>query len=381
MATRSFIIRLIANLLYLLRYSTLRSSKTRFLVFTGTSGKTLARSATAFALKKAGYHVSSLPYGYTNELGIVLTALGIEEGSLFTPGGLWRVLTAKPPKDLYACIELGADWRVDTGWFLRRFRPYGVCIVNVSKEEWTRPLPDIWDDKGALVASVPGEGFIAFSSMNESVSKIRTLATKARVCEFSAASETFRSSLSELLPYREAFGFAAACMKAVGAAIPREDLFINYPGVEERLRKVRLASGATLIADTYKAVPQCTEFVLDLALTEPAQKRIAVVSAMHPLWKNEEEHYRKIALKLQRFDEAYFIGPERIHVLLSGSAPDIRRLREHEYPTLADRLNKEGTDTVIVIKGAGRYHLENVVSMLSELTVEGKRRLRDKQCE
>lgn len=368
MATRNLFIRLIADCIYFLRYRTIRSGNARFIVFTGTSGKTLARSATAYALRKAGYRVIFPPYGYTNELGIVLAALGIESVRLFSFAGLARALTGRPPKGAYICVEAGADWYPDIPWFVRRFTPYGICITDVATAEWARPLAAIWDEKKELIRHISPDGFVCFSTRNPSLPELRSMKVpQEQRKEFTAEDNEFSSPLAAYMPYREAFGCAIACLECIDtkASLPK-DFFSAYRGVPERFSLSVLRSGATVIADTYKAIPQCTEYVLDLARSLPAKKRIVVISEMRPLWRNERLHYEHLASLLQSFDATYFIGPQNLGLFLAELLPNLRVINgESQYPQIAkDILAEAGPGTTIVVKGAGRYRLLELVSLL-----------------
>lgn len=364
MSFRNILIRTAANIIYLLRRSAIQKSDLRFVVFTGTSGKTLARSAATYAFRKRGFSAVSPPFGYTNELGIVLAALGIESVRLLGVGGLRRIFSAHPEEGAYVCIELGADWRRDIPWFLARFSPYGVCITSVDPRAWTRSLADIWNDKKALIDAIRGDGFLLWSQENPSKEKIRALVWPGiRSEEF-----TGFESESRLLHDAQALGCAAACLRMAGdREVLLHDFFDAYPGVSERVSKTELASGALLIADTYKAIPQCAEYVLKLGLGEPIKKKTAVISALHPLWQNEELHYARIAGLLKGYDVVYFVGPEYVFRLLSRELPHIVHMGESDYEkTARDILKKSDRDTLIVIKGAGRYHLSRLVAMLRD---------------
>ncbi len=374
MSIRNALIRIAANCIYFLRRKTLRGSGIRFLVFSGTSGKTLARTASVHVLRRAALPVVSPPFGYTNELGIVLAALGIESVRLFSLSGIRRVASARAPRGAYICIELGADWRADIDWFLDRFVPFGVCITNVASLEWTRTREEIWSDKRALMENIPSEGFLVWSRENESVEQIRGIASKLRCrrAEFSVSigkqyvtykNRRFHSALAEFVPYAQAFGAAIASIECIGSpASVRDDAFADYAPPAGRLVQKRLPGGAILLADTYKAVPQCTLHVLATALAISAKKRIAVITAMQPLWKNERDHYRQIGELLNHFDGSYFVGPERLFSMLRQIVPHAIHA---DIGTLGILLKKEATDgTLIVIKGAGRYHLDRLASLL-----------------
>jgi UDP-N-acetylmuramyl pentapeptide synthase len=321
----------------------------------------MARSATTYALRKAGYNVVSPPYGYTNELGIVLAALGIESLRLFSFRGLAQVLTARPPQDAYVCVEVGADWYPDIPWFVKRFAPWGVCVTDVAAEEWTRPHSVIWNEKRELVRHIVPDGFLCYSKNNTSVNMLRSFEISSQ------QRKEFTPEAGDLMPYAEAFGCALACLQVINKDfLFKESFFADYKPVTERLSLSSLRSGATLIADTYKAIPQCTEYILGLALSLPAKHKVAVISEMRPLWRNKREHYGHLASLLQSFDTVYFIGPVEIEGLLRELLPDLQVIQsESEYSEIAESiLVHSGSDSVVVVKGAGRYHLAQMVSKL-----------------
>ncbi len=382
MPIRNIIIRLIASSIYLLRKKTLLRSNSHFIVFTGTSGKTLARNATAYALRKTGHTVVSPPYGYTNELGIVLATLGIESVRLFSFSGLRRILFGNPHQGAYVCIELGADWYPDTNWFLKHFKPFGVCLTNMTEEEWVRSLSVIWKEKNLLIKNVSSRGFVCFSSQNDSFEKIKGVhyPTTSSFHEFTVSCKDinhivysvnnsnidFYSSLANLLPYREAFGTALTCLRALNITISSEDFFSEYKPVTERLLMTELVSGATLLADTYKAVPQCTEYVLRLARSIPKEKKIVVLSEMRPVWKNKEHHYKQLVPLLKDFTQVYFIGPPDIAKLLSSQLSNLQIIEdEHRYKDLVKKITvNSDAETLYIVKGAGYYHFSKLVTML-----------------
>ncbi len=368
MATRNILIRLIANCIYFLRYRTIRASGSRFIVFTGTSGKTLARSATTYALRKAGCSVISPPYGYTNELGIVLAALGIESLHLFSLKGVAQALTSCPPQGAYICVEVGADWYPDIPWFVKRFAPWGVCVTDVVADEWTRPRAAIWNEKRELIKHIPADGFLCYSKHNTSLDELRSFKiSNEQRREFYSSEHVSSSRLADLLPYAEAFGCAVSCLQIIDKSVSiQEDFFDGYTPVAERLSISSLSNGAMLVADTYKAIPQCTEYVVKLALSLPAKHRIAVMSEMRPLWRNMREHYVRVASLLKSFDRVYFVGPQQVVAILLESLPGLQVIEnESEYANVAeDILADSGSESLVVVKGAGRYHLARLVSKL-----------------
>jgi len=121
-----------------------------------------------------------------------------------------------------------------------------------------------------------------------------------------------------------------------------------------------------MITDTYKAIPRCMEYVINLAHSIPAQEKIAVISEMRPVWRDRHLHYKNLASSLDGFSEVYFVGPRRIANLLTGLIPNLHLLNdESQYEQLALELKKRTTSkTLYVIKGAGSYHLSRLVALV-----------------
>lgn len=385
MSFRDTLIRLAAGSIFFLRWHACRRGDVRILAFSGTSGKTLARLATAHALREAGETVISLPYGYTNELGIILAILGIEEPiRLHSLAGIRRVLTAHAPPNAYVCVEVGADWRKDVRWFTHRFRPYGLFLTALDTHEWARPLSHILGDKSELIRSVVDGGTIILSRDNPSLTVLKSLITENRrehaLSEFHIAGDTVHINHgdavisypllqgSEIPAHFEAFGHALAFTAAVPGIGHSSEPFADYAPPESRIAVTKLAGEMTLISDIYKAVPHCVHATLQYALSQPATQRIAVISAMHPLDMNAQAHYRRIAVELARFEHSYFVGPEQDFMYLQAANPRIKRIHEDSYQHLATEIQGIGSlHTQIVLKGAARYRFDLLKTALLSL--------------
>jgi|GEM_PF-5559250 len=372
MPLRNFLIRFAADALYALRTRALTSGNGRLIVFTGTSGKTLARTATAHALKKAGAKVVSPPFGYTNELGIVLAMLGIAGPlRLLSPHGVRRALTESIREPTFVLVEIGADWRMDVPWLTRRFPVAGIGIASIDTDEWARRHEDILRDKVALARALEESGFICWSTSNPSASLLTSSlaaagADKAAFYTADAGKGEVRVAVGDkdwrfdvlVEPgiYAEAIGMATVFLEALGLeGALNERLFTDYAPPAERFRIRTLASGGTLITDTYKSVPFCMSRVLSQALSQRASKRIAVVTPMHPVHLNQADHYERMGALLSKFDAVYLVGFStrlKDHLKLTKPAADIAPSE------IGSMLSEEGTEGVlVVVKGAGRYGL------------------------
>lgn len=369
MPFRNSLIRIAASALYALRRDALVRPDIRLLAFSGTAGKTLALRATKHALKKSGRTAISLPYGYTNELGIVLAMLGIEEPvRLHTLYGIRRVLTSEAPQGAFVLVEVGADWREDARWFARRFHPSAIFLTALDPIAWARPIPDILADKAELIRALAPEGHVVLSRANPSFGALRVLSSSRAditVLEFSPEPDAMAA-------HAEAEGHAAAYADALGSASLH--VFDDYEPPAERVSARTYQEERTIVSDTYKAVPYCVRSVLDYALALPAEKRILVISAMHPLRLSIREHYADLGERSARFDACYFAGPENVFAMLRAKNPGIQRITAASgYRNLADDIYRRSPPgTLVAVKGAGRYGLGSLVQELDSLFSEGK---------
>ena len=163
MPKSQFTTQLIANIIFRIKRKGFRSPQVKLLIFTGTVGKTTLRDAVAFGLKSKGYKVESNNLGYSNEVGILLTILGVEKFSAKNLYDWLKVIRARINEEKFACVELGADFYRDIPWFLKRLKPTAVFISGIAEKDWTDKAESISNDRKKLLRSVPKSGFIVYN--------------------------------------------------------------------------------------------------------------------------------------------------------------------------------------------------------------------------
>lgn len=403
MSARQLLIRIFANLLFLLKKRGLQATRVKFLVFTGTVGKTTTRDAVAHGLKSLGIPVFSNKLGYSNELGILLTIFECPEFSLKNPLKWISLLKKKVPTEGFVCVELGADFYQDIKWFLKKFTPFVVFVGGVSTESWSRDVREIFKERKALLEAVPRFGFVIYNMDDvgavELVKKSGTKAQKSGIslrrgnkeadgllndwsnCIFPQSLReqektifTVYKQKIELRLTRAAFepqiyGILAAFV-FVKKMFPNRILelpksFKEYQFSKDRLQIFKAASRATIIEDSYKATPFCTSWFLGMAQHLSAEKVILILTEMRPLTFDAEHFYSQLPIGFA--NKVYFAGPKKYFEILRKQNTNIQLLDTDNYGRIVKEiLGNSSERDLILLKGSSRYRLNKLRDLLME---------------
>ena len=404
MANSQFTTRLIANVIFGVKRKELRNPKIKFLVFTGTVGKTTLRDAVVFGLKKQGYRVESNDLGYSNEVGVLLTTLGIERFSVINFRHWLKVLRAQINEEKFVCVELGADFYRDIPWFLRRFTPTAVFISGVSEEDWVVKAENVTNDRKKLLDSVPKSGFIIYNiddpptkrlveRSNISAHKItfslenqdatlyakswsknifslplREALNKKELIEiiYSDRPYTIFSSKPLFEPQIYAIFAALSFIATINGKRISEGIFDEYKFAPQRLQFSRAKNGAVILEDSYKATPLCTFWFLKAAANTQAQKKILFITEMRPLTLNQNFFYEQLADLVRFAEKVYFLGPAEHWRQIASINKGFLHINVAEYSAVAKRVLQEtDKNSLILLKGSFRYHLDYLKQLLS----------------
>lgn len=396
MASFKIFAKIIASAIYLARKRAIKNSQPSFVVFTGTSGKTTARYLVAYTLKKLGYSVISPKIGYTNELGIILATLDIEKASLKKFTTWVSIFKKKIPKNAFICIELGADFRNDIPWFLKRFKPSIVVVTGVDYQHWSNSRRSIVEHRKRLIESAPHNGAVIFGSKNEDVEMHAVPNLKAKVFRANSSNQytdeltpsyvlnpgnatfnyigrkySFRFSRYLFQPQIEALASTIAVVDFLDK-LPdlKNDFFNNYISPEERLEIHALNSDSLIIADTYKAVPKCTEWLLKTVGRIKCNKKILVLSEMRPPVNDVDFFYGRLSDHLTFFSKIYFVGSSSVYKVLQKKNDYVERVSPGSYEGLSKKIRRElEKNSVVLIKGAEYYNLNSLKRNLLSLAV------------
>lgn len=406
MSPTQIIIRIIANILFFLKKEEIKNAHFKFLVFTGTSGKTTMKDTVYATLHGLGIPASKSIHGYNNELGIILTILDMQDFSIKNLKDWLRVLNKKGIEDRFICIELGADFYQDTKWFLDKFSPYGVFISSSDSYSWSRDIAKVERDRKKLFLSTASEGFIAYHYDDSSIKKlIQESGSKAKLLPFSLKNSTntlvflefwknpfmshavneavqvsdelivtiqnvpYTIVLSKAIFEPQVYGILASYACVHHIAVERlkkvSEVITRYQFSENRLQVYVAKNGAVIIEDSYKATPLCTSWYLNLASKLIATRKVLVMTEMRPLTCNIQSHYKKIA-KLALFaDIVFFLGPHEFFTIVKNNNKKTKEVGVDEYKMLSkELLNNTSIGDVILLKGSYRYSLSKLRSLL-----------------
>lgn len=397
------VIRLVAHVIAWLKRKELRMGNAKFLVFTGTAGKTTLRHAVTFAGEGLGYRMRSNHLGYSNELGVLLTAFGIQRFSVFALRDWWKILRATLKEETFVCIELGADFYHDIPWFLARVQPFAVFLAGMTREDWVEDGEVIARERRALFAALPREGMVVVNS--DDVAAMQLFArskTRARTATFSLEGQNASVTLVQwsdnarrvplhdaltkeervevsvhgqreqmifhrplFTPQLSALLAATAFFATLAPSRTREMLFEHYPFAPERLQWSWAKSGAAILEDVYKATPLCTFWFLRTAAQLQVRKKILVITEMRPLVLQKDHFLDELAHAVEIMDAVYFLGPEEQWQTLHRVNKEIMHITPKDYADIARGiLQQTDRDAVILLKGSFRYQLGKLGELL-----------------
>jgi len=399
--------RALAEILYLLKKREFSKNKIKFLVFTGTAGKTLTRNAVSHALSRLGFKVESMPYGYTNEIGIILSSMGISRFSFLKPFCWHQYLKAKIDKEKFVCVEIGADFRKDVKWFLSKFKPHSVFVTAISEEFWAREIKEILLEKQILIKNIQPGGwafcnidnpllksyFSHFFNLNffEKISlkdkkaeiylnkwsqnaynlpvtkwkdnkEYLSLIVHGKEVEIFFNQPLFEPQISALLA---ALGFIDCLFNKQLDSEKLKKIFEGYSFTENRLQIQWARNGAVIIDDSYKSIPFCVSYCLRLLKKIKANKKIIVFTELRPQPKNREKFYTLLGEKMNFIDEIYFLGSQCYFNLLRKKNSKIIKIDEENLEKISkDILSHSSVNDIIFLKGTYRSSLQKFKEFL-----------------
>lgn len=406
MSPQQLLIRTVANILFFLKRREFKSAKLKFLVFTGTVGKTTFKDTVTRALRSLDIPVQSNQLGYSNELGILLTAFGYSEFSLKNPLAWFSLLKRELPKEGFICIELGADFYRDIKWFLNKFDPFAVFISGIANNSWSRDVKEVFEERKYLLEAVPQSGFV-FDNLDDPATTelIQKSNISAQTIGLSLNSsknaEAFLDEWSkniytrpiteifehkervvftvggvrvELLLHRPIFEPQVYAILATFAFIQRllpdrlvelKQAFENYEFSKDRLQIFKAKNGALIIEDSYKATPLCIYWFLDMSVRVSAKKKILVITEMRPLTFTVSRFYSKLADKIGFAELIYFLGHTKYFNALYKTQSRVKHLDKKDYLVAADEILKNSSSgDLILLKGSFRYQLNHLRGLL-----------------
>ncbi|MEZ4503222.1 MAG: UDP-N-acetylmuramoyl-tripeptide--D-alanyl-D-alanine ligase [Dehalococcoidia bacterium] len=341
---------------------------------TGNVGKTTTRAFAASVLGSV-FRVRASTGSFNNEIGVPVTLLSLT------------------PDTECAVLEMGMYTKGDIALLCEWARPRIGVVLNVGPVHLERAgsMQAIVEAKREMVEALPADGH---ALLNIDDTDVRGMAshTAAHVWTFGtdAAADVRGSDVAR----RGAAGFDftltfEGASRRVSMGVPGTHLLSNALAAAAiglvkgmsldavaaalealrdtpRVRFVRLASGATVLDDTYNANPASMEAALDL-LAEMPGRRFALLGDMRELGPLAEESHVRIGQRAAEVvDALYTVGELARDLSNAARAAGLERTQHLDgVEVAADILRASLHDgDVLLVKGSRALALERVVAAL-----------------
>ncbi|NLD69876.1 MAG: UDP-N-acetylmuramoyl-tripeptide--D-alanyl-D-alanine ligase [Limnobacter sp.] len=362
---------------------------------TGSNGKTTVKEmiAAIFAEAFEGSAWLATRGNLNNEVGVPLT--------------LFRLGTAHRA----AVVELGMNHPGEIAWLARIAAPTIALVNNAQREhqEFLHSVEATARENGAAIAALPGDGVAVFPGDDPHASIWRELAGERRRLEFGlvdgradapggppgsgagagAAAGRSRFAVSAAAgsdpadfamtidgrPVRVHLAIdgahnvrnalaAAACARAAGidaATIARG--LARFRPAAGRLVRLRAASGATLIDDSYNANPDSVRAAIDVLAALPAP-RLLVLGDMGEVGDQGPRFHREVGEHArERGVSVLALGPATRETVAAGG-PGAEHFDDVE--SLLERLRELAVPpATVLVKGSRSMRMERVVAALA----------------
>ena len=419
MKQKSISQKILERVLYILARAAIKRFKPLIVGVTGSVGKTSAKEAIYFVLRKK-YKVWRSVKNYNNEIGIPLTVLGMDHRgkNIFgwvgeiTRSFLKIIVKGKYYPEILV-LEMGADRPGDID-YLTSITPPFIGIITAIGEipvhvEFFAGPQEVAKEKSKLIQALPYNGFAVLNTDDGTVLDIKDR-TKAKIVEFGfgkdadvvASNYEIRikntrgeNSVPEGIVFKidyrgktvpirlqNVFGkpqvYAASAAVACGLVmnmnlVEISDALAEYQSPPGRLGLVRGIKNSLIIDDSYNASPQAVHEALDLLESLPAKRRIAVLGDMLEIGKYSEVAHRAIGDKAAKFVDLLFtVGPKARFIadeaMVRGIEKNARVLKQTEVSSFDDSIEagkkldgiiKPGD--LILVKGSQSIRTERVV--------------------
>ncbi|HEU4427592.1 MAG TPA: UDP-N-acetylmuramoyl-tripeptide--D-alanyl-D-alanine ligase [Myxococcota bacterium] len=347
---------------------------------TGSNGKTTTKEMCAAILGELGPCLATQG-NLNNQFGLPLT--------LLRRGAAHRTLV----------VELGMNHRGEIAPLAAIARPtIGVITtIGTAHIEFLGSREAIAEEKGDLVAALPPDG-VAVLPGDDALARAQAKRCRARVVFFGRSAdcevrpEDVRAegdsfAFRVVAPQGEtalrvaglgeptvsnALAASAACLAAGASLAELAAGLARYAPAKGRMQRVRLASGAVVIDDTYNANPQSMQAALEsLVRLRGAGRAFAVLGDMGELGAHAEAGHRSVgALAGElRVDALYALGEHAALVREAALAGGLTAERTHvaaSHDEIAAALrNVLRAGDVALVKGSRSMRMERVVEALT----------------
>ncbi len=339
--SKSTLIRCIASLVLLLRSYSLTNSKIKWVVCSGSVGKTIMRRSLFLSLTEIKTdRFITLNSDYCNELGVICSLLNIQNFSVFSLQSWIDIFTKQPIQDSYVLIELGADFRLDIDWFLKRWSPSIVILTMGTDFSWTKQIEAVLNSRIRLCRSILPNGKIYVSEHDDIHLSLLESANVIFNKVFNNKNDVYSYPQVVLKEWSHEGGW-------------EKPTFISFK--ENRLQITKFG-GFTMIKDVYKVTPACFAYFLKQVLHSGGDTKILIITEIRPLEFSISNLYKNFLADMEGFNKIYFYGNEDVFDFLAKNLNNVFWLEKGnfygEVLKIKSELNK---NSVLGIKTSAFY--------------------------
>lgn len=290
------------------------------IVCTGSVGKTIMRRSLAQSI---GEDKAFTPKtNYCNEFGVLLSVLGIENFSIFSFKSWKKLLFKKPLSYQFILIELGADFRMDIDWFLKRWKPSFVIFTQGTEVAWTKDLARVIESRVRLCSDVDPKNILVSSGDG-----VHLKILKDKKVQFTLVSHS-----DDVYSYAEE-------VFSVFFERNRFDCIQFKPFYKNRF-SYKKKNDIILIKDMYKVTPVCLSNFLENMLKESKGEKILILNEIRPSIPEYGLVYDEFIHSLERVDKIYFYGDEKVFRYLSSRLNNIMLVSKGALGELVESIKK-----------------------------------------
>lgn len=341
---------------------------------TGSCGKTTCRALVASILQQHGHPFLASRKSFNNAIGVPLTLCKLDVQHEF------------------AVLELGANHAGEIAALSYLTQPQVAVLLNAAPVhlEGFGDLQGVACAKAEIFQGLAADGFAVlnaddpfykFWSRQVGSRKIISFAREQSADVFAtevhldqqlyvhfnlhAMSQVAEIRL-QFLGEHNVYNALAATAAALALGIPFADIVAGLQQATPEVRRLRshqLASGVTVIDDTYNANPQAMAAAIDLIAQSP-RRVLLVVGDMAELGSHAAKYHRQVGEQARAHGvrRLYAVG-EHAHEVLEGFGEGARHFK-NKAALIAALQAEVQPDDVILVKGSRAAHLETVVDAL-----------------
>lgn len=347
------------------------------IAITGSCGKTTTRALLSSLLRQS-FSTHASAKSHNNDIGVALTMLQatpVHERLLFEVGTNYPGEIARHSELLrpdIAIILMAAPVHLDglgslqgvvkeKGDLLVGLAADGVAILNRDDPHYA-----VWRAR-----VLPTQTLIDFGQHPDAMVRASDVNVEANgQVSFLLHLPGFTKRIAlPMMGRHNVYNALAAIAAALQLGIGPEQLQAGLSAVEvepRRLQLKQLASGATIIDDSYNANPHSMLAAIELLAETPAKTKILVMGDMAELGEQVSDYHRQVG------EKAKALGIAALHGYGKESQATVKAFGENAYHwsdhlAIANYLLSQlDADTIVLIKGSNSMQMNKVTQALME---------------